>query len=77
MLSTLYEEVSERGIACAFVAGLSEHARKLLRSTFRMDAQDVNQLSDRPRAIAEDDTPAAELNVAAAKTEQLGNTLDF
>lgn len=36
-----------------------------------MDALDGNQLLDRARAILKDDTPAAELIVAAAKPEQL------
>lgn len=62
-------------LAYALVAGLPETAKKLLCTSYRIDALEVSQLLDRASAILKDDTAAAELIVSAAKPEQLCTVL--
>lgn len=69
-LSTFHGRVSGHGLVCTCVEGLPEHIRRLLHTSSQMDSLDVNQLLDLAGAILKDDTPAAELIVVAAKTEQ-------
>lgn len=70
-LSTLKGGLSDRGLACAFVAALPEDKGCLFRASSRMDTLDVNHLSEQTRAILNDDTPVVQLMVSAAKPEQM------
>lgn len=65
---SLYDVVFDHELACAFVVGLSEHVRWLLRASSQMD-------SLRARVILKDDAPASRLIVTAAKPEQRGTNL--
>lgn len=54
-LSSLFGGMSEKGLACAFVSGLPESVRQLLRAGSRMEALDIGQLLTRARAVIRDD----------------------
>lgn len=56
-LASLFGGMSDRALACAFVAGLPEDVRELLRAGSRMEALDLNQILARARAVIRDDTP--------------------
>ncbi|MPC78693.1 hypothetical protein E2C01_073187 [Portunus trituberculatus] len=43
--------MSDQGLACAFVAGLPEDVRQLLRAGSRMEALNLDQILARARAI--------------------------
>ncbi|XP_003370059.1 conserved hypothetical protein [Trichinella spiralis] len=56
-LATLFGGVSEKALACAFVAGLPENVRQLLRAGSRMEDLGLNQIITRARAIITDERP--------------------
>ena len=62
------EPLPDRWMTCAFVSGLSQHDRQLLRASSRMDTMNVEQLLTRARAIMTDDG-GCEVS-AAASVEQ-------
>ncbi|XP_003369125.1 zinc knuckle protein [Trichinella spiralis] len=49
--------VSEKALACAFVAGLPENVRQLLRAGSRMEDLRLSQILTRARAIITDERP--------------------
>ncbi|CDW60330.1 BTB 2 and zf-CCHC domain containing protein [Trichuris trichiura] len=57
-LAALFGGVSEKTLACAFVAGLPGRVRQLLRAGARTEELSLNQLLARARAIIVDDRPA-------------------
>lgn len=71
-LSALYSAVSDHRLACAFVAVLPEHVRRLICAFFRMDPLDTNQILRRARNILKDGAPAAGLILTSAKIELRG-----
>ncbi|KRZ96901.1 hypothetical protein T08_14245 [Trichinella sp. T8] len=56
-LATLFGGVSEKALACAFVAGLPENVRQLLRAGSRMEDFGLSQILTRARAIITDERP--------------------
>ena len=55
-LATLFGGMNDKALACAFVSGLPEEIRQLLRAGSRMEALDLDQILTRARAIIKDDT---------------------
>ena len=58
-LSTSFGGLPDKALACAFVAGLPEAVRQLLRAGARVEEMDVAQILSRARAIMTDDTALA------------------
>ncbi|KRZ59047.1 hypothetical protein T02_3184 [Trichinella nativa] len=56
-LATLFGGVSEKALACAFVAGLPENVRQQLRVRSRMGYLGLSQILTRARAIITDERP--------------------
>ena len=56
-LATLFCGVNNKVLVCAFVAGLPEDIRQLLRAGSRMESLDLNQILTRARAVVRDDGP--------------------
>lgn len=54
-LATLFGGMTDKGLACAFVSGLPEEIRQLLRAGSRMEDLDLNQILTRTRAVVKDD----------------------
>lgn len=50
------------GLACAFVAGLSDDARRILRSASRMESTDIGQNRD-PAVLVDENRGAAAAGV--------------
>ncbi|KRY07334.1 Pol polyprotein, partial [Trichinella patagoniensis] len=61
-LATLFGGVSEKALACAFVAGLPENVRQLLRAGSRMEDLGLSQILTRARAIITDERPVGAPN---------------
>lgn len=58
-LATLFGGMADKALACAFVAGLPEEVRHLLRAGSRMEALDLDQILTRARAVIKDDDATA------------------
>ncbi|KFD62362.1 hypothetical protein M514_25485 [Trichuris suis] len=56
-LASCFGGVPEKALACAFVSGLPENLRKLLKAGARMDDLSLNQIVGRVRAIIKDERP--------------------
>ncbi|KRY45322.1 hypothetical protein T03_10195 [Trichinella britovi] len=56
-LATLFGRVSEKALACAFVAGLPENVCQLLMAGSRMEDLGLSQILTRARAIITDERP--------------------
>ncbi|KRX38292.1 hypothetical protein T06_6328, partial [Trichinella sp. T6] len=56
-LATLFGGVSEKALACAFVAGLPENVRQQLRVRSRIGYLGLSQILTRARAIITDERP--------------------
>ena len=69
-LSVLFGEISDQGLACAFVRGLPDRVKSLLRVSTRMDGLSIDQLLARARASMKDNTNEAGLAVAAVQATQ-------
>ena len=54
-LSSLFEGVSNKALACAFVAGLPDAVRQILRAGSRMETFSLEQLLTRARSIMADE----------------------
>lgn len=54
-LASLFGGMSEKGLACAFIAGLPESIRRLLRAGSRMETLDLPQILARTRAVVHDE----------------------
>ena len=55
-LATLFGGMNDKALACAFVFGLPEEVRQLLRAGSRMEALDLDQILTRARAVIKDNT---------------------
>jgi len=64
-LATSLGGLSDKVLSCAFVAGLPDAVRQLLRASCRMDTLTIEQLLARARAIMSEETDV----VAAVRTE--------
>ena len=53
-LSSLFGGISDTGLACAFVAGLPEDVRQILRAGCRVESLNLDQLLARVRAVLAD-----------------------
>lgn len=67
-LSSLFGGVSDTALSCAFVAGLPETVRQLLRAGTRLEKTDIHDILDRARVLLKEDGSA----VAAAQLEWSG-----
>ena len=56
----------ERWLICAFVSGLPQHVKHLLRASSRMETMSAEQLLTRVRAVMTDNKGPAELAAAAS-----------
>ena len=66
-LATQFGGMTERGLVCAFIAGLPEHAENLLQATTRVDDLPISEILARARAILKDSLTSTESAAAAAK----------
>ena len=83
-LLVLFGGISDQGLACAFVQGLSDWVKSLLCASTRMDGLSINQLLAQARASMKDNTIEVGLAVAAVQATQdetkspdSGNLYDF
>ena len=56
-LSSLFGVLADKALTCAFVGGLPEHVRQLLRAGSRMEDLTLDQVLARARAVIKDDSP--------------------
>ncbi|KRZ79851.1 hypothetical protein T10_12251 [Trichinella papuae] len=56
-LAALFGDVSEKAVSCAFVAGMPENVRQLLRVGSRMKDLELSQILARSQAIITDERP--------------------
>ena len=66
-LATQFGGTTERGLVCAFIAGLPEHAENLLQATTREDDLLISEILARARAILKDSLTGPESAAAAAQ----------
>ena len=66
-LATQFGGMTERGLVCAFIAGLLEHAENLLQATTRVDDLPISDILARARAILKDRLAGTESAAAAAQ----------
>ena len=59
-LTTRFGGMTERGLVCTFIAGLPEHAEKLLQATIRVDNLPISEILARARAILKDSLTGTE-----------------
>lgn len=64
-LSSLFGDLSDEGISCAFVAGLPESTKQLLRAGARMESLSLLEIVDRARAILRDEVGGSGFSAAA------------
>ncbi|KFD60907.1 hypothetical protein M514_13168 [Trichuris suis] len=56
-LASLFGGISEKGLACAFIAGLPESVRQLLRAGTRLEDLSLSQVLARARAVLTEERP--------------------
>ena len=66
-LATQFGGMTERGLVCAFIAGLPEHAENLLQATTRVDDLPISEILACARAILKDSLTGTESAAAAAQ----------
>ena len=66
-LATQFRGMTEWGLVCAFIAGLPEHAEKLLQDTTRVDNLPISEILAHARAILKDSFTGTGLAAAAAQ----------
>ena len=64
-LATQFGGMTERGLVCAFIAGLPEHVENLLQATTRIDDLPISEIL--ARTILKDSLTGTELAAAAAQ----------
>lgn len=72
-LAELFGGVPDRALACAFVAGLPEAVRQLIRAGSRAESLDLVNVVARARAVLSDDRVAAAAAAAAGVTVRGSN----
>ena len=65
--ATQFGGMTERGLVCAFIAGLPEHAENLLQATTQVDNLPTSEILAHARAILKDSLTGTELAAAAAQ----------
>ena len=68
-LSTLFGGLCEEGLGCAFVAGLPDSVKQMLRAGARMESLSLSEIVDRARAVLREECGAPELVAAVARRE--------
>ena len=58
-LATLFGGMSEEGLSCAFVAGLPNAVKQVLKAGARVDSLSLSELADRARAVLREESDAA------------------
>ena len=66
-LATQFRGMTERGLVCAFIAGLPEHVENLLQATTRVDNMPISEILAHARAILKDSFTDIGLTAAAAQ----------
>ena len=66
-LASLFGGLSENGLCCAFVSGLPESVKHVLKAGARVDALSLNDLADRARAVLRENSDAAAMMVGARR----------
>ena len=66
-LTTHFRGMTERGLVCTFIAGLPEHAEKLLQATTQVDDLPISEILACARAILKDSLSGTESAAAAAQ----------
>ena len=66
-LATRFRGMTEWGLVCAFIAGLPEHAEKLLQATTQVDNLPISEILAYARAILKDSFTGTGLAAAAAQ----------
>ncbi|KFD49690.1 hypothetical protein M514_09387 [Trichuris suis] len=76
-LASLFGGVSEKALACAFVAGLPDSVRQLLRAGSRLENLGLDQILARARAVLIDECPAGVANacLGARPSEETRQTV--
>ena len=64
--------MSDEGLGCAFVAGLPDSTRQILRAGARMESLKLSEVVDRARAILREENGALEVAAALAKGARSG-----
>lgn len=72
-LATLFGGVPDKALTCAFVAGLPEEVRQLLRAGSRMEALDLTQILARARAVIREDSPLVSPETSLGAMASPGN----
>ena len=60
--ASLFGGMSDKALACAFMAGLPEEVRQLLRAESRMEALDLNKILVQVKVVIRDDSPLGSLD---------------
>ena len=68
-LSTLFGGLSEEGLGCAFVAGLPDSVKQMMRAGARMESLTLSETVDRARAVLREERGAPEMAAALARPE--------
>ena len=67
-LATQFGGMTERGLVCAFIAGLPEHAENLLQATTRVDDLPISEILARARAILKDKSHGHRIGSCSSST---------
>ena len=68
-LAKLFGDISESVLACAFVSGLPDHVRRLLRAGARLDAMTLKEILTRTRAVLSDESATVAAGLAPLPME--------
>ncbi|KAK4329283.1 hypothetical protein Pmani_000317 [Petrolisthes manimaculis] len=71
-LASLFGGMSDKGLACAFVVGLPENVRQLLRAGSRLESLDLSQILTRARAVIKDDCSGGPLDACLGAASEFG-----
>ena len=76
-LCTLFGGMSEEGLGCAFVAGLPDSVKQMLRAGARMESLTLSEVVDRARAILREDCLVPDVAAALAHRGSDGRSHAF
>ena len=74
-LSDLFDGLSEKALTCAFVAGLPDAVRQLLRASARIESLTLEETLARTRAVMKKDYSCVSAVAVAAKNENPGGNV--
>lgn len=66
-LATLFGGMSEEGLCCAFIAGLPDAVKHVLKAGARVDSLSLGELADRARAVLREESDAAAMLAGARR----------